>query len=170
MHAEADYMRNALGARGEAIFYVLMTEFHSEAGPIFRPQFLGEKWPTVDFIVELLGAGPDVPFFFVQVRTTRAGFTARHDRLKVGVPLPSMRRLGMLPAPTYIVGIDELGEMGYLLSANRESSLPVTSMPTVHGIDHHRREQLWHEVHDYWTTRPKAGFRSIFADPAWEMR
>lgn len=160
-------MRNALGARGEAIFYVLMTEFHSAAGPIFRPQFLGEKWPTVDFIVELLGTGPGVPFFFVQVRTTRAGFTARHRRLKVGVSQGSVRRLGTLPAPTYVVGIDEVGEMGYLVSANGESSAAMASMPTAHPIDHHRREQLWHEVHGYWQERQMTGFRSAFADPAW---
>lgn len=29
-------MKDALGQRGEAIFTVLMTEFHSHAGPIFR--------------------------------------------------------------------------------------------------------------------------------------
>ena len=155
------------GARGEAIFYVLMTEFHSEAGPIFRPQFLGDKWPTVDFIVELLGAGSGVPFFFVQVRTTRAGFTARQRRLKVGVSRHSLRRLGMLPAPTYVVGIDEVGEAGYLVSANGESSSQITSMPTVHPIDRRRREQLWHEVYDYWRARQMTGFRSAFADPAW---
>lgn len=160
-------MRNALGARGEAIFYVLMTEFHSEAGPIFRPQFLGDKWPTVDFIVELLGAGPGVPFFFVQVRTTRAGFTARQRRLKVRVSQQNLRRLSVLPAPTYVVGIDELGEMGYLVSANGESFSRMTSVPTVHPIDHHRREQLWHEVHEYWRARQMTGFRSVFADPAW---
>jgi len=64
-------MRDALGQRGEAIFTVLMTEFHSHAGPIFKPQFLGDKWQYVDFIVELVGAGKSVPYFFVQVKTTR---------------------------------------------------------------------------------------------------
>lgn len=160
-------MRNALGARGEAIFYVLMTEFHSEAGPIFRPQFLGDKWPTVDFIVELLGAAGGVPYFFVQVRTTRAVFTSRKQRLKVGVPRQSLRRLGMLPAPTYVVGIDEIGEAGYIVSANGESSAQITSLPTLHPIDHRRREQLWREVHDYWQARQMTGFRSAFTDPAW---
>jgi hypothetical protein len=160
-------MRDALGARGEAIFYVLMTAFHSEAGPIFRPQFLGDKWPTVDFIVELLGADAGVPFFFVQVRTTRAGFTSGKRRLKVGVPRQSLRRLGMLPAPTYVVGIDEIGEAGYLLSANGESPAPITSMPTVHPIDRRRREQLWREVYEYWKAREMTDFRSAFVDPEW---
>lgn len=56
---------DALGDRGEAIFRVLITEFDTPAGPIFRPYFLGEKWPVVDFIVELMGAGATIPYFFV---------------------------------------------------------------------------------------------------------
>ena len=160
-------MRNALGARGEAIFYVLMTEFHSEDGPIFRPQFLGEKWPTVDFVVELLGAGSAVPFFFVQVRTTRSGFTARQQRLKVRVSHANLRRLGQIPAPTYVIGIDEIEETGYILSANGESATRIASLPTAHPIDRRRREQLWNEVYEYWEARQMTGFRSAFADPAW---
>lgn len=65
--------RDALGQRGEAIFNVLMTEMDSLSGPTFRPYFLGDKWPIVDFIVELVGAGAATPYFFVQVKTTRAG-------------------------------------------------------------------------------------------------
>lgn len=61
-------MRDVLGQRGEAIFMVLMTTFHSNYRPIFKPQFLGDKWQSVDFIVELVGAGNIVPYFFVQVK------------------------------------------------------------------------------------------------------
>jgi hypothetical protein len=76
-------MRDALGQRGEAIFTVLMTEFHSNAGPIFKPQFLGDKWQYVDFIVELVRSEKSVPYFFVQVKTTREGYTKKLNRLKV---------------------------------------------------------------------------------------
>src|SRR5215213_2204868 len=103
-------MRNALGARGEAIFYTLMTEFHSDAGPIFKPQFLGEHWPTVDYLVELAGVDGAVPYFFVQVKTTRSGYTRRERRLKIAVNERDMRRLAAFPAPTYIAGIDEREE------------------------------------------------------------
>ncbi len=47
-------MSNELGQRGEALFYVLITKSYGRVKPIFRPQFLGDKWPTVDFIVELV--------------------------------------------------------------------------------------------------------------------
>ena len=101
-------MRDVLGLRGEAIFTVLMTEFHSKAGSIFKPQFLGDKWQYVDFIVELVGVGDIVPYFFVQVKTTRQGYTKKLKRLKVKVPQESIHGLTLYPAPIYIVGIDEI--------------------------------------------------------------
>jgi hypothetical protein len=66
-------MKDALGHRGEIIFMVLMTAFNSDDCPIFKPQFLGDKWQYVDFIVELVGAIDIIPYFFVQVKTTRKG-------------------------------------------------------------------------------------------------
>jgi len=93
-------MRNALGQRGEAIFTVLMTEFHSESGPIFKPQFLGDKWQHIDFIVELVGAGAVIPYFFAQVKTTRTGYTKKLNRLKVKVSQEQVSALALYPAPT----------------------------------------------------------------------
>jgi hypothetical protein len=113
-------MRDALGLRGEAIFTVLMTEFPSKAGSIFKPQFLGDKWQYVDFIIELVGTKDIVPYFFVQVKTTRQGYTKKLSRLKVKVPQEHVRGLASYPAPTYIVGIDEPEEKGYIVSANGE--------------------------------------------------
>ena len=155
-------MQDALGARGEAIFYVLLTEFHSDAGPIFRPQFLGDKWPTVDYVVELLGADPAVPFFFVQVKTTRAGYTKRDKRLKVSVTKADMERLASFPAPTYIVGIDERAETGFLLSANGERLDRVASLPSDFPIDRTTRERLWNEVKAFWDARQDHPLNSAF--------
>ena len=56
-------MREALGQRGEAIFTVLLTEFHDRSRPIFKPHFLGDKWQYVDFIVELVGTESIIAFF-----------------------------------------------------------------------------------------------------------
>lgn len=100
--------QDALGDRGEAIFRVLITEFDAATGPNFRPYFLGEKWPVVDFIVEILGAEASTPYFFVQVKTTRGGYTQKDKRLKVSVSEDDIRLLASYPAPTYVVGIDEL--------------------------------------------------------------
>jgi hypothetical protein len=100
-------VRDAIGSRGENIFSNLISKFHSEHGPIFRPQFLGEKWPLVDFIVELVGEGRTTPYFFVQVRATRQGLTRVGRRLRVQVAEAEVRQLASYPSPTYIVGVDE---------------------------------------------------------------
>lgn len=75
---------DSIGQRGESIFYVVLTRLYGRSTPIFRPQFLGDKWPTVDFIVELTNySGDIIPYFFVQVKTTREGYTKKHKRFLV---------------------------------------------------------------------------------------
>jgi len=49
-------MSDVIGARGESRFLVLITEPHDGEKPIFRAQRMGDKWPAVDFLVELMGA------------------------------------------------------------------------------------------------------------------
>ncbi|MCC5598920.1 DUF4365 domain-containing protein [Nostoc favosum] len=160
-------MRDALGQRGEAIFTVLMTEFHSHAGPIFKPQFLGDKWQYVDFIVELVGAGKSVPYFFVQVKTTREGYTKKYNRLKVKVRQENVIGLASYPAPTYIVGIDEIHELGYMVSANGESLKSLSSLSTQFKIIKQNRELLWQEVDDFWSRYHTNQLVSKFADQDW---
>jgi hypothetical protein len=43
-----------IGGRGESIFYVLLTNFCGRSRPFFRPHFLGEKFATLDYLVELI--------------------------------------------------------------------------------------------------------------------
>jgi hypothetical protein len=161
-------MNDVIGTRGESRFLLLITEPHDGEQPIFRAQPLGEKWPTIDFVVELLGAGGITPFFFVQVKTTRRGFTERGRRLKVTVPGHTVARLASFPAPTYIVGIDDVDGPGYIVSANGERLTNVASVPSEFPIDRENRERLWREVMDYWSARLPASFTSVFTDPAWE--
>lgn len=162
-------MRDALGQRGESIFYVLMTAFHSETGPIFKPQVLGAKWETTDYLVELVdhGGADLVPFFFVQVKTTRQGYTRENGRLRAAVPESDMRRLAAYPAPTYVVGIDEKRGAGYIVSANGERTSRLPSIPTAFPIDTQVRERLWEEVRTFWRVHRPPAFTSSFADPEW---
>lgn len=161
-------MRDALGQRGEAIFTVLMTEFHGPYGPIFRPQFLGDKWPCVDFVIELVvEAGSMTPYFFVQVKTTRQGYRHKDRRLKVQVPKPHVCALARYPAPTYIIGIDEAQEQGYVVSANGEHLTSMSSLATDFPLNRPTREVLWSEVSRFWSAYPHSALTSAFVDPNW---
>ncbi|MEC4815030.1 MAG: DUF4365 domain-containing protein [Scytonema sp. PMC 1069.18] len=159
-------MRDALGQRGEAIFIVLMTEFHSNSGPIFKPQFLGDKWQYVDFIVELVGNTTSIPYFFVQVKTTREGYTKKLTRLKVKVS-KGVCGLACYPAPTYIIGIDEIQEMGYIVSANGESLTSMSSLSTMFPINKLNRDILWKEVSSFWNRYNTNKLVSQFSDSDW---
>lgn len=75
--------RDYIGKRGEAI---AITRFMNPCGnrqPYFDPHPLGEKCPTYDFLVELVGLGPAAPFFFAQVKTTSQRSRRKNARLKV---------------------------------------------------------------------------------------
>jgi hypothetical protein len=109
--------RDDIGSRGESIFSTRIMNFCGRPLPYFRPYFLGDKAQTFDYLVELVDAGDRTPFFFAQVKTTRKGYTKKHPRrLKVGMPGSDVKRFSLMPAPTYLVGIDEPGEVVYILA------------------------------------------------------
>lgn len=139
------------GERGERLFTLLMTELCGRDDPFFRPRFLGDKYPTFDYIVEVV----DQPsyFFFVQVKGTRQGYTAKENRLRVKVTQDDVNRMVACPVPTYVVGIDvnEIG-VGFLLSVN-EPRNRVTSLTTRFRIDCGVLEELRDEVIDFWSSR-----------------
>ena len=122
-------MSDELGYRGEHLFRSIITRYVGGAEPLFRVKFLGDKWPLVDFLVELRNVMPATPYFFVQVRATRRSVT-REGRLRARASDSDMRRLAAHFAPTYLVGIDEANEKGYIISANGETSGGLSSFPT----------------------------------------
>src|SRR5580704_5892615 len=97
-----------IGGRGEAIAYAHLSKVCREGDlPYFWPHYLGEKCQTFDFLVELVDAGEKTPFFFVQVKATRKGYTKRQQppRLRVEIDDKDVRRMSTFPAPTYVVGV-----------------------------------------------------------------
>ncbi len=161
-------LTNSIGQRGESIFYVIITRLYGRALPCFRPQFLGDKWPNVDFIVELMDVPSGMtPYFFVQVKATRQGYTKRTHRLKVKVPKPHIQQLASYPAPTYLVGIDECEEMGYIVSVKGAHRTGVTSMSTMFLINKETQDMLWQEVMDFWERVDVSHVPSQFFDPNW---
>jgi hypothetical protein len=160
-----------IGTRGEALFFVLMTQFCGRHRPYFRPHFLGEKFIALDYLVELVGAGPRTPYFFVQVKTTAQGYTKRSGirrRLKIQVSQEDMHRLVQYPAPTYVIGIDERDEVGYIVSANAGSPRRFSSLPTIFPLNCENLGRLWQEVRTFWDERDMTLAASVFSVPGME--
>jgi hypothetical protein len=121
--------------------------------PYFRPRFLGEKYPTFDYLVELVGR--EAFFFFVQVKATRQGYRQGRGsrRLRVNVDREDVRRMVASPVPVYVVGIDEPGELGYVLSMNEPRQAGLGGLPARHLLDCDNLQRLWGEVENFWSSR-----------------
>lgn len=158
--------RNAVGARGEAIVTNLLTRRHGRDTSLFQPQFLGDKYPTIDFFVELVGStGAQTPFFLVQVKATSTGYT-RSNRLKAQVRRDDMAGLRRYPVPVYVVGVDEVDEVAYLTAAVAAAPQQFSSLPTMHRLATFETLQSLHEeVDQLWRDQDIQFVRSRFAAP-----
>lgn len=140
-----------IGDRGQHLLYLLLTDLCGRDVPYFRPRFLGDKYPTFDFIVEVV----DHPayFFFAQVKATTQGYTKEENRLLVQLHQADVDRMIACPAPTYLIGIDAnaIG-VGYLLSVN-EPRAHVPSLTTRFEIDCSVLKDLRDEVIEFWKSR-----------------
>ncbi len=156
-----------LGSEGRPFFLFGLRSGIPTVARFFKPQFLGDKWPLVDYIVELEGSAKK-SFCFVQVKATRAGYTKKGNRLKVRVSKKDVQAMAMYPVPTYIVGIDEEGEKGYIISANGENVGSLSSLNTNFPLDLNNCDTLWKEVEAYWKTAPPPPkLTSTFSDSDW---
>jgi hypothetical protein len=147
--------RDAIGKRGESIVVNLLTRPNRNGEPLFQPQFLGDKYPMIDFFVELLGVPTaPTPLFLVQAKTTTRGLTARERKLRIQVTPAQMNGLVAYPAPTYIIGIDDPAEQAYLFAAVAGGAPHLSSLPTTHPLHQTTLQSLYNEVRLFWQTNP----------------
>ena len=97
---------------------------------------MGEKCQTFDYLVELVDAGEKTPFFFIQVKTTRKGFTKTQTppRLRINVSAKDVRRMAAYPVPTYLVGVHENAERAFIVSIHEPMSEAIPSITTAHEL------------------------------------
>ncbi|HET7228946.1 MAG TPA: hypothetical protein VFJ16_03055 [Longimicrobium sp.] len=154
--------REMLALRGESWFQLNICKKDGAGRPLFRPAHLGGKWPTVDYLVEAVGRPDPDAFFFAQVKCSE---NANGGAIPVTISDDMWLRLRALPAPTYIFGIDDVTESGYILSVNGYRG-PIRSVPRTFPLDVENRERLWNEVVGYWERRAvEMPFTSVFRDP-----
>jgi hypothetical protein len=156
-----------IGRRGEAIAYTRLTRVCRKNDlPFFLPHYLGDKCPTFDFLVELVGAGRRTPFFFAQVRATRKAFTKAHDppRLQVGVSAEDVRTMAAYPAPTYVLAVHEGEERAFVISVHGRMRDGIASVTTAHELDCATLRRLWDEVLAFWKGRRMGRKRSSFTN------
>jgi hypothetical protein len=87
------------GSEGERIVASLLTNYKAFPEPLFRPAFLGDKWPTVDFYVEFWNLNRKRPYFFVQAKTTLSGLMEKSRILKISTKKQDGGRLSRASMP-----------------------------------------------------------------------
>jgi hypothetical protein len=125
-------------------------DFCGNPYPYFDPHFLGEKCPTYDLLVELIGAGPSAPYFLAQVKATRQGATPGSLDLGVRVKKEDVEKMVGCPVPTYVIGIDEPLAQAYIVSIHGNLTKGISSIPTAYPLNALNLRTLWDEVRVYW--------------------
>ncbi len=133
--------------------------------PLFRATPLGDKYPTVDFLVDLLDRSDEsLGFFFVQIKGT-LGPGSSNRRLAIEVPIARFNRLARIPAPTYLIGVDLVQERSYLVSANRTRTSGVFSITKSYCLGEQSvKMDLYKEVLTFWNANRVVLTQSRFRD------
>src|SRR5262249_6400965 len=127
--------RDLIGKRGEAIVCAALTAFCGRPLPYFDPHPLGEKCPTFDYLIELLGTGGKPAHFFVQVKATQQGYTSRTADLKIAVGVDDVRKMTNCPVPTYLIGVDEPAGLAFILSVHKRRRTGISSITTKYPLN-----------------------------------
>lgn len=138
------------GRRGEFITTVHLTRPDPILKcPLFDPTFLGDKYPTVDFLVDILDGGKSVGFFFIQVKATETT-TPAATAVAATIKDEKYDMLVGIPVPTFLVGVDSVNERSFIIAATPSTSKP-SSIPMTHDLGLAVvRSRLHKEMVDFW--------------------
>lgn len=155
-------LSDVIGKQGENIFELAITDYKQFPSPLFRPAFLGDNWPTIDYYVELLGVRGTSPFFLVQVKSTAVPFSQGADVLEINADKAKCEKLYKLPGPTYIVGVHVPTHKAYILSVHSRPTQGVYRIPLKYELTPANLKMLHKEVRDFWKSFPHKPTRSKF--------
>lgn len=134
---------NRIGALGEHLFNYIISRNYK-----FQPVQLGEKYPNVDFFVELLGC--DKPYYFlVQTKATEKGIN-RNGKLRISIPKGKIKALAKYSCPTYLVGIDIPGEQAFIYPVNKMPRKAISSFSTAKPLTAAILDNLFDDVIAFW--------------------
>jgi hypothetical protein len=141
-----------------------LTNYESFATPLFRPGFLGDKWPCIDFYVELRTVRNKTPYFFGQAKSTRGRLSKSSPSLRISAKKRDVQRLLRIPGPTYIFGVHEPSRRVFIRSVHRGTShKAITRIPIAHELTPRNLRALHAEVRRFWEGNDVKPSKSVFA-------
>lgn len=157
-------LQDVTGFRGEKIVELCLTEYSAFARPLFRPAFLGDKWPAIDFYVELNGVRGKRPYFLIQSKCTSANLPAQATALRISSTMNDIDRLLRIPGPTYILGVHEPSRRVFAKSVHTGIAVRgITRIEISHELTAANLRRLYDEVRTYWRSTGHKPHQSVFA-------
>jgi hypothetical protein len=132
---------------------------------LFRTTRLGDKYPTFDFLVDILGLDHRPRgVFFAQVKgTTRA--PPASARIPVAVGADDFNRMVEAPVPTYLIGVDVNRRVTYIVAAHRRRSARVSSITRAFPLGSDAVKLALHgEVAEFWKANRRTHWNTRFRD------
>src|SRR5580704_12932969 len=140
-----------IGFRGEKVVELCLTNYQSFSSPLFRPGFLGDKWPSIDFYVELLAVRGKKPYFFCQAKATKSRLLTSSRKLRISTKRQDIVRLMRIPGPTYIFGIHEPSRRVFVRAVHgKTKQRAITTIPLTHELTPTNLRALHSEVRRFW--------------------
>lgn len=157
----ANELKEVTGFRGEKILELHLTDYRQFTRPLFRPGFLGDKWPSIDFYVELQTVHKKKPYFFAQAKAT----TTRLSRgVSILMKKRDVERLLQIPGPTYVFGIHEPSKRVFVRSIHAGTPVrAITRIPLSHELTAGKLRTLHDEVRQFWDSNSHKPRSSAFA-------
>lgn len=165
MATSSALLRDVTGFRGELLVELCLTDYSNFPAPLFRPGFLGDKWPAIDFYVELSSSTGVGMYFFGQAKATTSKLTPRSRVLSISSDRDDVRRLLKIPAPTYILGIHEPTKRVFARAVHAGTPIKsITSIPLKNELTSANLQRLHDEVISHWqSASPFKPNQSVFA-------
>jgi hypothetical protein len=156
-------LRDVTGSEGERIVASLLTNYEASPEPLFRPAFLGDKWPTIDFYVEFWNLSRKRPYFFVQAKTTSTDLMEKRRLLRISSKKQDVARLLAHPGPTYIFGVHEPSRRVFIRSVHRGTPVRAfTQIPFSNELTSNNLKMLYDEVERFWNSASYKPQSSVF--------
>jgi hypothetical protein len=148
---EVDHkLRDVIGERGENIVELCLTDYEHFAKALFKPTHLGDKWPAVDYYVELTTIPNKRPFFFLQAKSTAA--KAPIKSLRISSTRRDVEHLLQIPGPTYIIGVHEPSKRVFVRSVHEGIAVKaITTIPVAYELTSRNLKVLHDEVLRFWS-------------------
>ena len=163
-HKMISDLREVTGFRGEKILELCLTDYQAFPRPLFRPAFLGDKWPAIDFYVELTSVRRKRLYFFAQAKSTSAALVSSQTDLIISTKKKDIERLLFIPGPTYLFGIHEPSKRVFVRSVHQGVPVQaITRIPLDYELTSGNLQILHDEVREYWTANTHKPNSSSFS-------